>query len=139
MNPTFGVLTSSLLAFGICAMLTSRIEKYRTVETIDEPVNAVGGLGDNISPGSFPEYRLQGKLPGTMPGTAKMISRRRLVNMIEGIERDHIKMNALKEKVLELRAQDMSVRLQARTLMLKLKSEIVGLTDQNKQASLHKS
>ena len=135
MNPTLGVLGSSVVAFVICAALTDGFWKHRTIETIDDPVNVLGALGDNISPGSFPEYRLSGKLPGTMPPAAKMISRTRLVDMIQGIETDRIKMHALREKVLELRAQDLSVRLQARTLMLKLKSDIVGLSDQNEQAS----
>jgi hypothetical protein len=127
------VVISSVAAAVICiSVLTNEYTNELPVEAFGQP-NLVGALGDNISPGSFPEYRLPGKMPGTMPPAAKMISRHRLVGMIQGIETDRIKMNNLREKVQLLKAQDMAVRLQAKTLMLNLKSNIVGVTDQNKQ------
>ena len=125
-----------LAAVFCIVLITYQCLEHHPIESIDEPVNILGALGDNISPGSFPvDYRIPGKLPGTMPPTTKLISRKRLVRMIQGIETDRIKMNSLREKVQELKEQELSVRLQARALMLKLKSNIVGVSDQNEEAS----
>jgi hypothetical protein len=126
---------SSVTAAVLCIFVLTN--EYRNEFPVEEfggqPINVLGALGDSISPGSFPEYRLPGKMPGTMPPAAKMISRHRLVDMIQGIETDRIKMNNLREKVQVLKAQDLAVRLQAKTLMLNLKSNIVGVTDQNEE------
>ena len=129
-----GLSSVAAAVFCIC-VLTNEYRNEIPVEAFGQPINVLGALGDSIAPGSFPEYRLPGKMPGTMPPAAKMISRHRLVDMIQGVETDRIKMNNLREKVQELKAQDMAIRLQARTLMLNLKSNIVGVTDQNKQVS----
>jgi hypothetical protein len=137
MKLIWSVVLSSVAAAVFCTfVMTNEYRNEIPVETFGRPMNVLGALGDSIAPGSFPEYRLPGKLPGTMPPAAKMISRHRLVEMIQGIETDRIKMNNLREKVQELKAQDMAIRLQARTLMLNLKSNIVGVTDQNEQVSV---
>ena len=99
-----------------------------------EPINILGALGDNIAPGLFREYRLPGKLnPTSMPTTARMISRKRLVSLIQAVETDHVKALKIREKMSELRAEDMSLRLQARTVMQNLKSNIVGVDQENEQ------
>ena len=128
---SYGFVIASLIA---CTLVYVLVQTGRSPEELLDVPNLLGALGDNIRPGLFPEYRLPGKVnPAKMPGVVRMISRRKLVDMIRGIETDRAKMKRLNDKVLELKAQALAVQMQAKNLMNDLKSNIAGVLDENAQ------